>query len=108
MEILNELIEQIDEQLGEGEIDRADLQRQIESIDASLASMHDAMQRAQSDIDALVSERRTKTDTKLEFTARLAELEVTLDRFASLDAVIIAPTLPGLKRWRKAASSSAR
>ncbi|MGY3501691.1 hypothetical protein [Bradyrhizobium sp. USDA 4471] len=87
VEILDELIEQIDEQLGEAEIDRADLQRQIEAVDASLASLHETMQRAQNDIDALVSERRTKTDTKLEFTARLTELEVTLDRFASLDAV---------------------
>lgn len=87
VEILDELIEQIDEQLGQGEIDRADLQRQIESVDASLASLHGTMQRAQNDIDTLVSERRTKTDTKLEFAARLTELEITLDRFASLDAV---------------------
>jgi peptidoglycan hydrolase CwlO-like protein len=87
VEILDELIGQIDEQLGEGEIDRADLQRQIESVDASLASLHESLQSAQNEIDALVSERRTKTDTKLEFSTRLTELEVTLQRFASLDAV---------------------
>ncbi|MGL9620220.1 hypothetical protein QRQ56_19565 [Bradyrhizobium sp. U531] len=87
VELLDEFIQQIDEQLGEGEIDRADLQRQIESIDASLAALYETMQRAQDEIDSLVSERRTKTDKKLELSARLAELEVTLQRFASLDAV---------------------
>jgi hypothetical protein len=52
-----------------------------------LLSLHETLISAQTDIDSLVSERRVKTDTKLEFSARLTELEVTLQRFASLDAV---------------------
>ncbi|GAB9167376.1 ATP-binding protein [Bradyrhizobium diazoefficiens] len=87
VEILDELIAQIDEQLGEGEIDRADLQRRIDDVDASLASLHETVQGAQKDIDDLVSERRAKADRKLEFNGRLTELDVTLGRFASLDAV---------------------
>ncbi len=87
VEILDELIAQIDEQLGEGEIDRADLQNSIDDVDALLASLQETMERAQNDIDDLVSERRAKADRKLEFNARLTELEVTLGRFASLDAV---------------------
>ncbi|CUT13550.1 ATPase involved in DNA repair [Bradyrhizobium sp.] len=87
VEILDELIAQIDEQLDEGEIDRTDLRKRMDDVDASLASLQETMQRAQNDIDDLVSERRAKTDSKLEFNARLTELEVTLGRFASLDAV---------------------
>ncbi|MCK1417649.1 hypothetical protein IVB55_32865 [Bradyrhizobium sp. CW4] len=87
VEILDELIGQIDAQLGEDEIDRADLQKQIDDVGASLASLHETMQRAQNDIDELVAERRAKTDKKAEYNARLAELDLTLDRFASLDAV---------------------
>jgi hypothetical protein len=87
VEIIDELIDQIDSQLGDGKIDRLELQQQTERVDASLRSLHETLERAQNDIDALVSERRAKTDTKLEFTARLAELDVTLQRFASLDAV---------------------
>jgi hypothetical protein len=103
VEILDELIAQIDEQLGEGEIDRADLQKRIDDVDASLASLQETMERAQNDIDDLVSERRAKADRKLEFNARLTELEVT-----PVSTRSTAPTSPGSKPWRKVASSSAR
>jgi peptidoglycan hydrolase CwlO-like protein len=87
VELVDEMIAQIDQELGEAEIDRSELRQQIERIDHSLQSMYEMLTGAQNDIDRLVSERRIKSDTKLEFSARLAELEITLLRFASLDSV---------------------
>jgi hypothetical protein len=87
VEIIDEMIAQIDQELGDAEIDRSELREQMERVETSLQSLHEVLIHAQIDIDSLVSERRVKTDTKLEFSARLAELEITLQRFASLDAV---------------------
>jgi hypothetical protein len=87
VEIIDEMIAQIDQELGDEEINRSELRQQTERVEASLQSLHETLVRAQNDIDSLVSERRAKSDTKLEFFARLTELEVTLQRFASLDAV---------------------
>ena len=87
VEIIDEMIAQIDQELGDEEIDRSELRQQTERVETSLRSLHETLVRAQNDIDSLVSERRAKTDTKLEFSARFTELEVTLQRFASLDAV---------------------
>jgi hypothetical protein len=87
VEIIDEMIAQIDQELGDEQIDRSELRQQTERVETSLQSLHEVLIRAQTDIDSLVSERRVKTDTKLEFSARLAELEITLQRFASLDSV---------------------
>jgi hypothetical protein len=54
---------------------------------ASLADLHDNLRNAQGLLDTLVSERRALIGAAQDVTARVIELEVTLQRFGSLSDV---------------------
>lgn len=87
LELLDELIARIDAELGEDGPSREELATQSERLEGTL-SMHKAqLQARQERIDELVRERREVIDRLNANAGRQAEIEVTLERFAELDAV---------------------
>jgi len=87
VELVDEWIAGIDEELGDESPSREDLAAQAARLDASLASLHADLRAHQDRIDHLVARRRELVDGHEEASARLAELEVTLQRFEKLDEV---------------------
>jgi hypothetical protein len=87
IELVDELIAQIDEELGSRESERGEIREEAERIEILLQTMHEDLRKAQTLIDSLVTERRTLADTQRDLSARIVELDVTLQRFGRLDAV---------------------
>jgi predicted nuclease with TOPRIM domain len=87
LELVDEMITQLDEDLGEEGPSRAELADQITRLSASLEALEDNLRDAQGELDALVAERRALMDSQREITARVTELEITLQRFALLSDV---------------------
>jgi len=87
VELVDEWIASIDEELGDDPPSREELAAQAERLDTSLASLHAGLRGHQDQIDHLVAHRRELMDRHGEASARLSELEITLQRFEKLDAV---------------------
>jgi hypothetical protein len=87
VELVDELIAQIDEELGENAPDYEELSEQIKRIEVALGSLHDDLRGAQRSLDGLVAERRSLADSQLDLSPRVCELEVTLERFGRLSEV---------------------
>jgi hypothetical protein len=87
VDLVDEWIERIDAELGDAPRSRDELNQRAEQLEATLASQHAELRARQERIDALVSERREVADRIADITARLGELELTLERFAELDRV---------------------
>lgn len=87
VEIVDELIAQIDEELGDDAPSFDDLTKQANNLDTALSTMHASLREAQDKIDTFVSLRREFSDAYENTLARLTELEITLARFASLEKV---------------------
>ena len=87
VELVDEMIAQLDEQLGDKVPDRDELVEQMKRLTASLEDLQGKLGNAQSLLDALVSERRSLMDTQQDVAARVTELDVTLQRFGRLNDV---------------------
>lgn len=87
IELLDEWIGKLDEQLGKDVADESEIADQLDRLDNSAEGLWDRLRLAQSSLDELIRKRRVLLDRRQEHELRLAELEVTLQRFARLNAV---------------------
>jgi len=87
IDLVDELIAQVAERLGDNPPSRDDLQDQSDRLSESIGSLQADLRAHQNKIDELVSKRRSLLDTKGNTEARLLELEVTLGRFDRLMAI---------------------
>lgn len=87
IELVDELLAQLDAELGEEPPDETEVREQLERLEQSVDGLHERLQSAQNQLDALVIERRTLIHRSRELQQRAGELELTLQRFAKLDAV---------------------
>jgi hypothetical protein len=86
MEILDEMIAAIDEELGD-DVNRADVTDQSGRLDQSLASLQATLRQRQDELGRTVVARRDVINRRDDLMARVAELELTLERFGHLDEV---------------------
>lgn len=87
IELVDEMIAQLDAELGEAPPEEKETEEQLERLDQSANSLFARLQDAQKELDRLVIERRTTTDRRRELQERAGELDLTLQRFAKLQAV---------------------
>ncbi|WP_342240848.1 hypothetical protein [Inquilinus sp. OTU3971] len=87
IELVDELIAQLDIELGEDAADEEEIEDQLERLDKSAEGLLDQLREAQSELDRLVGQRRSAMDRGRELQERADELGVTLERFAKLQAV---------------------
>ncbi len=87
IELVDELLAQLDAELGEDPPAKKETDEQLERLDQSVDGMLARLQSAQKALDGLVVERRTNIDRRRELEARAGELDLTLQRFAKLQAV---------------------
>lgn len=85
IELIDEMIAQIDDDLGEDPPGGKELDEQFERLSASLLGLQDKLLRAQNRLDSLVSRRRHLLDKRREISSQVLELTVTQERFARLD-----------------------
>jgi hypothetical protein len=81
------LIAQLDKELGEDAASEAETNNQLERLDQRFEGLLDRLRQAQTELDVLVGQRRSAIDRRRELEERADELEVTLQRFAKLQAV---------------------
>lgn len=87
IELVDELLAQLDAELGEEPPDEQETNDQLERLDESAGGLLARLQAAQNELDGFVVERRNTLDRGLELEERADELELTLQRFARLQAV---------------------
>jgi hypothetical protein len=87
IELVDELLAQLDAELGEEPPGETEVREQLERLEQSVDGLNVRLQSAQNQLDALVIERRTLIHRSRELQERAGELELTLQRFAKLDAV---------------------
>jgi len=87
LELVDEMLAQLDKELSNAALNRAEADTQLEALEASGASTTSELQVVQATLDANAEERRAAVDRRREFIARAAELDITLERFAKLHAV---------------------
>ena len=85
IELVDELIAQLDKELGEEEAPgEKELEDQLERLDKSAESLLDRLRERQTELDELVDQRRSSLDRAQELRERVNELNLTLARFAKL------------------------
>jgi len=82
-----EQVGKLDEQLGEDVADEDEIEDQLDRLDNSSEGLWDRLRLAQSSLDELIRKRRALLDRRQEHELRLDELDITLQRFARLNAV---------------------
>jgi predicted nucleic acid-binding Zn-ribbon protein len=87
IELVDELLAQIDAELGEQPPNEKETQEQLDRLDQSADGLLSRLQDVQGQLDELVLERRVTSDRCRELQERTGELELTLERFAKLHAV---------------------
>lgn len=87
LELVDEMLAQLDKELGDAPADRAQVDSQLTELKASGATTTAELQAVQAMLDDNAAERRVAVDRLQELTARAAELDITLERFAKLQAV---------------------
>lgn len=87
IELVEEMIAQLDAELGEDAPDRKEIEEQLERLDNSSAGLLSRLQETQRQLDAFVIERRAKIDRQNELDERVSELDITLERFDKLRSV---------------------
>lgn len=87
IELVNELIAQLDIELGEDRPDEKETEKQLELLDQNTGDLSTRLQDAQKKLDSLVIDRRSAIDHHRELRNRTNELDLTLQRFAKLQAV---------------------
>ena len=87
IELVDELLAQLDAELGGEPADKKETDEQLERLDQSADGLHARLQSAQNELDGLVVARRATVDRSRELQERAGELDLTLQRFAKLKAV---------------------
>ncbi|MFG1404246.1 hypothetical protein [Xanthobacter sediminis] len=87
IELVDELIEQLDKELGDEAPDEKELTEQLDRLERSATSLLDRLRERQMELDSLVGQRRSALDRSWELGERVDELGLTLERFARLQAV---------------------
>ncbi|MNF72322.1 hypothetical protein D3C84_542940 [compost metagenome] len=87
IELVDELIAQLDAELGEEPPGEKESEEQLIRLDSSANDLCTRLQNAQSKLDSLAINRREATNYSRELTEREGELGLTQQRFAKLQAV---------------------
>jgi hypothetical protein len=87
MELVDELLAQLNAELGEAPPNEHETKDQLERLDASVSGLRTRLQIAQGELDGFIVQRRDALDQARELKERAQELDVTLQRFAKLQAV---------------------
>ncbi|MCR8715075.1 hypothetical protein [Stenotrophomonas indicatrix] len=87
IELVDELLAQLDVELGKEPPSETESRGQLERLEQNADGLQSSLQSAQSQLDGLVIERRTKIHQERTLQERRGELELTLQRFAKLRAV---------------------
>ena len=87
IELVDELLAQLDTELGEAAPDEQEAKDQLARLDTSAGGLLTRLRTAQSELDGMVVQRRGVLDSARELKERADELDLTLQRFAKLQAV---------------------
>jgi predicted nucleic acid-binding Zn-ribbon protein len=87
IELVDEMLAQLDAELSEASADEQESKDQLARLDENAGGLQARLQTSQGDLDAIVVQRRGILDQKRELTERADELDLTLQRFAKLQAV---------------------
>lgn len=87
LELVDELLAQLDKELGDALVDHTQAKALLSELEASGAKTTAELQAVQATLDDNAVERRAVVDRHHELSARAAELDITLERFAKLQAV---------------------
>lgn len=87
IELMDELIAQLDAELGANPPDQIETREQLNRLDQSAKELSNHLREIQEGLDERILQRRSATDRRDELQARARELDLTLQRFASLKAV---------------------
>ena len=87
LELVDEMLAQLDKELGGAPADRTQVDAQLAELDASGATTTAQLQAVQTMLDYDAAKRRAAIDRRQELITRAAELDITLERFAKLQAV---------------------
>ncbi|KJK04617.1 hypothetical protein UB44_03315 [Burkholderiaceae bacterium 26] len=87
IELVDELIAQINSELGANQIGWAEAEAQLDRLDQEFSDLLPKIGLAQRELDSLVTNRRRTIDRCHELQERATELDLTLQRFAKLQAV---------------------
>ena len=87
LELVDELLAQLDRELDDFPAGRTQVETQLAELEANGAMTTAELQAVQAKLDNNAAERRAAVDRRHELTARAAELDITLERFAKLQAV---------------------
>ena len=87
LELVDEMLAQLDAELGEAPPDEQETRDQLDRLDASAGSLLERLQAAQAELDGVVAQRRNRLDQGSELKERADELDLTLQRYAKLQAV---------------------
>jgi hypothetical protein len=87
IELVDELLAQLDAELGMPPPDQQETKNQSDNLDVSTSDLLARLQFAQNDLDSFVVQRRAAVDQTRELEERADELDLTLQRFAKLQAV---------------------
>ena len=87
LELVDEMLAQLDVELGETHPGEQETKDQLERLDESAGGLLTWLQTAQNELDGLVAQRRTTLDRGRELKERADELDLTLQRYAKLQAI---------------------
>lgn len=87
IELVDEWLAQIDAELGKQPPGEKQTREQLQLLEQGTGGLISGLQTAQRDLDRLVLERRATLERCGELRERIGELELTLERFAKLQAV---------------------
>lgn len=87
IELVDELIAQLDAELGDSAPNQLETEEQLSRLDQSARDLSSHLRAMQRGLDERIIERRNVADRNAEMQARARELDLTLQRFASLKAV---------------------
>ncbi|MBA6418155.1 hypothetical protein [Pseudomonas sp. 5Ae-yellow] len=87
IELVDELIAQIDAELGENPPDERETEEQLGLLEQSASDLASRLKAAQAQLDSLVGERRKTIEHRRELLERARELDLTIERFSKLQAV---------------------
>jgi hypothetical protein len=87
LDLVDEMLAQLDKELGDESLSRMHVDAQLAELETSGAKTTAELQAVQAMLDDNAAERRAEIDRRQELTARAAELDITLERFAKLQSV---------------------
>lgn len=87
LELVDEMLAQLDAELGDAPPDEQETRDQLDRLDTSVGTLLASLQAAQGELDAVVVQRRNRLDHGSELKERADELDLTLQRYAKLNAV---------------------